>query len=184
MFKKQTVPDPKDHPLLVARGVRLSASAEPIEFAVGTGEIVGLAGLGRGMARRRSSRRCAAWHQPVSGHVELTGERMSVLLRVADFRQGSAAQGFGLPPPVTAVRLAWFRRSVGVRQLRHRRPARPCHGFGVVSGAVAWREKLRPFHAGELSMVYGSPERVDRYLVGRQPAKGPARALACTASHG
>lgn len=150
MFEKQQVADPRAHPLLATRAVQLSASADPIDFAIGAGEIVGLAGL-EGHGQEAFIQTLCGLHRPVGGQVELLGKNERIV-QVLDFAE---AVGHGL------AYLPRDRRATGVFGGlsvfdNFAIAALPEHArFGVVSRS-GLKAKLAHF-TRELSMVYGSP---------------------------
>jgi ribose transport system ATP-binding protein len=151
MFRKQTPPDPRNDPLLTARGVRLTAAAAPIEFAIGKGEIVGLAGL-EGHGQDAFIQTLCGLHRPVAGRVELVGkdERPAP---VVDFAR-AAAQGLAYLPR--------DRRATGVFGGlsvfdNFAIAALPDHARVGIVARSGLKAKLAHF-TRELSMVYGRPE--------------------------
>jgi ribose transport system ATP-binding protein len=150
MFKKQTQPDPRQHPLLSAQGICLAAGASPIDFVIGRGEIVGLAGL-EGHGQEAFIQALCGLHQPLAGSVELVGKDDRPV-PVQDFAK-AAAQGLAYLPRdrrTTGVfgGLSVFDNFAIAAMPEHAR-------LGVVRRA-GLKEKLARF-TRELSMVYGSP---------------------------
>jgi ribose transport system ATP-binding protein len=164
MFEKQKVPDPRLEPLLAAHAVRLSASARPIEFAIGKGEIVGLAGL-EGHGQEAFIETLCGLHRPVGGQVEQAG-RNGAMVPVTDF---ATAAGHGL------AYLPRDRRTTGVFGGlsvfdNFAIAALPDHARMGVVARTGLREKFVHF-TRELSIVYGSPKAAIGTLSGGNQQK-------------
>ncbi|WP_051329282.1 ATP-binding cassette domain-containing protein [Geminicoccus roseus] len=150
MFEKQKRQDPRAEPLLRAQGVRLTADARPIDFAVGRGEIVGLAGL-EGHGQEAFIETLCGLHRPAAGRIELTGKDGQTR-PVTDFAQ-AVGQGLAYLPR--------DRRTTGVFGGlsvfdNFAIAALPEHATMGVIAKGGLMDKLAHF-TRELSMVYGSP---------------------------
>lgn len=150
MSEQPVVQDPGALALLTARGIRLSASAGPIDFSIGRGEIVGLAGL-EGHGQESFIQTLCGLHRPVAGRVELA-TREGGTFPVTDFAK-AVGQGLAYLPR--------DRRTTGIFGGlsvfdNFAIAALPGHArLGMIDRA-GLRAKLAHF-TRELSMVYGSP---------------------------
>ncbi|HWL71791.1 MAG TPA: ATP-binding cassette domain-containing protein [Geminicoccus sp.] len=136
--------------ILTARGVRLAPGASPIDFAIGPGEIVGLAGL-EGHGQDMFIQALCGLHRPEAGEIRLQGKDGHVV-QVTEFAK-AAAQGLAYLPR--------DRRTTGVLGGlsvfdNFAIAALPDHQRLGIVDRPRLKEKLAHF-TRELGMVYRSP---------------------------